>query len=86
MTLSNLIVGTVGNGKDLEFTKRNLALLGCDLADPGYGARRLAIIIAASVLCGELSLLAAQTNPGELMRTHLTMERAKNHAANKEAE
>lgn len=84
VTLSNLIVGTVGNGKDLEFTKRNLELLGCNLAEPGRGARRLAIIIAASVLCGELSLLAAQTNPGELMRTHLTMERAK-HAANKDA-
>lgn len=80
ITLTNLIVGTVGNGKDLEFTKRNLAQLGC-VADaaiqPGDNARRLAIIIAATVLCGELSLLAAQTNPGELMRTHLTMERAK---------
>jgi hydroxymethylglutaryl-CoA reductase (NADPH) len=28
------------------------------------------------VLCGELSLLAAQTNPGELMRTHVRLERA----------
>ncbi|HSX20530.1 MAG TPA: hypothetical protein VLG38_05350, partial [Gammaproteobacteria bacterium] len=47
---------------------------------PGSNARRLAIIIAATVLCGELSLLAAQTNPGELMRTHLIMERANKHA------
>ncbi len=87
VTLTNLIVGTVGNGKNLEFTKRNLAQLGCDadaMIQPGKNARRLAIIIAATVLCGELSLLAAQTNPGELMRTHLTMERAKNHDANKE--
>lgn len=81
VSLTNLIVGTVGNGKDLEFTKRNLALLGCyNEIEPGQGARRLAIIIAATVLCGELSLLAAQTNPGELMRTHFTMERAKKHA------
>ena len=36
----------------------------------------LAIIIASSVLCGELSLLAAQTNQGELMRTHFKLERA----------
>lgn len=81
VSLTNLIVGTVGNGKDLEFTKHNLALLGCtnDL-EPGVGARRLAIITAATVLCGELSLLAAQTNPGELMRTHLTMERSKHNA------
>jgi hydroxymethylglutaryl-CoA reductase (NADPH) len=85
VTLTNLIVGTVGNGKDLEFAKRNLSQLGCDAnIEPGKNSRRLAIIIAAAVLCGELSLLAAQTNPGELMRTHLTMERAKNNAANKE--
>ena len=31
---------------------------------------------AACVLCGELSLLAAQTNPGELMAAHLRLERA----------
>jgi hydroxymethylglutaryl-CoA reductase (NADPH) len=76
VSLTNLIVGTVGNGKDLDFTKHNLAVLGCyKEIEPGHGARRLAIIIAATVLCGELSLLAAQTNPGELMRTHVTMER-----------
>ncbi len=89
VSLTNLIVGTVGNGKDLAFTKKNLAQLGCTIptasgAAPGHSARRLAVIIAATVLCGELSLLAAQTNPGELMRTHLTMERAKSHDANKE--
>jgi len=80
VTLTNLIVGTVGNGKDLDFTKHNLAVLGCySEIEPGHGARRLAIIIAATVLCGELSLLAAQTNPGELMRTHVKMERTKQH-------
>lgn len=85
VSLTNLIVGTVGNGKDLDFTKHNLALLGCyNEIEPGHGARRLAIIIAATVLCGELSLLAAQTNPGELMRTHLKMERTKKHATDKE--
>jgi hydroxymethylglutaryl-CoA reductase (NADPH) len=26
-------------------------------------------------LCGELSLLAAQTNPGELMKSHMKLER-----------
>ncbi|MDN6813810.1 MAG: hydroxymethylglutaryl-CoA reductase, partial [Corynebacterium variabile] len=36
---------------------------------------RLAALIAAAVILGELSLLAAQTNPGELMSTHLSMER-----------
>ncbi|MFT5707161.1 MAG: hydroxymethylglutaryl-CoA reductase (NADPH), partial [Oceanospirillaceae bacterium] len=28
-----------------------------------------------TVLCGELSLLAAQTNPGELMQAHINLER-----------
>jgi hydroxymethylglutaryl-CoA reductase (NADPH) len=75
-TLPNLIVGTVGNGKGLEFVRQHLALLGCDVPrPPGENARRLAAIAAATVLCGELSLLAAQTNPGELMQAHLRLER-----------
>jgi hydroxymethylglutaryl-CoA reductase (NADPH) len=75
--LPNLILGTAGNGKNLPDVAQNLAALGC--ADPslppGANARRLASICAAVVLCGELSLLAAQTNPGELMSAHLSMER-----------
>ncbi len=87
VTLPNIIVGTVGNGKDLEFTKANLQLLGClDPAEPGVNARRLALITAATVLCGELSLLAAQTNPGELMRTHTIMERHKTQHAHAESQ
>lgn len=75
-TLPNLIVGTVGNGKGLPFVEENLKELGCmEEREPGANARRLAIICAAAVLCGELSLLAAQTNPGELMAAHLKMER-----------
>lgn len=76
VTLPNLIVGTIGNGKDLSFVKENLAQLGClEARIPGMNSRRLAIIAACTVLCGELSLLAAQTNPGELMLSHLAMER-----------
>ena len=75
-TLPNLIVGSVGNGKGLEFVEENLTKLGCkDSRQPGENARRLAAICAATVLCGELSLLAAQTNPGELMEAHLKLER-----------
>ena len=75
-TLPHLIVGTIGNGKDLPFVRDNLDKLGC-LAErePGANARRLAVICAGAVWCGELSLLAAQTNPGELMRAHVAMER-----------
>jgi hydroxymethylglutaryl-CoA reductase (NADPH) len=78
VTLPNLIIGTVGNGKHLPFVSKNLQLLNCiEKRETGYNARRLAIIAAATVLCGELSLLAAQTNPGELMRSHLKLERTK---------
>lgn len=75
-TLPNIIVGSVGNGKGLGFVEENLVKLGCkDSREPGENARRLAAICAATVLCGELSLLAAQTNPGELMEAHLKLER-----------
>ncbi|AAO90154.1 hydroxymethylglutaryl-CoA reductase (NADPH) [Coxiella burnetii] len=77
VTLPNIIVGTVGNGKHYDFVKKHLQLLGClDNQNPGQSARRLAIIVAATVWCGELSLLAAQTNPGELMRAHEKFERS----------
>ncbi|MCL6270805.1 hydroxymethylglutaryl-CoA reductase [Sansalvadorimonas sp. 2012CJ34-2] len=76
VNLPNLIVGSVGNGKGLDFVEENLKLLGCrEEREPGENARRLAVICAASVLCGELSLLAAQTNPGELMAAHVKFER-----------
>lgn len=76
VTIPNLIVGTVGNGKGLPFVEEVLSRIGCkeDRA-PGANARRLALICAASVLCGELSLLAALTNPGELMNAHRKLER-----------
>ena len=77
-TLPNIIVGTVGNGKDLPFVRENLEKLGClENRAPGDNAKRLAGIAAAVVLCGELSLLAAQTNQGELMRSHVALERVK---------
>ncbi|CAL7963276.1 hydroxymethylglutaryl-CoA reductase (NADPH) [Gammaproteobacteria bacterium] len=76
VTLPNIIVGTVGSSKDFDFIKQNLELLGCLSASSG-SAERLAVIVAATVLCGELSLLAAQTNLGELMRCHVAIERTR---------
>lgn len=77
-TLPNIIVGTVGNGKDLPFVQENMRLLGCaEEREPGRNARRLAVICAATVLCGEISLLAALANPGELMSAHMRLERNK---------
>ncbi len=76
VTLPNLIVGTVGNGKGLDFVRDNMKRMGLDEErEPGENARRLACLCAATVLCGELSLLAAQTNPGELMEAHRRLER-----------
>ncbi len=76
VTLPSIIVGTVGHGKELAFVERNLEQLGClSAAEPGVNSRRLAMIIAATVLCGELSLMAALTQQGELMRAHKVFER-----------
>jgi len=76
VTLPSVIIGTVGNSKNLPSIKDNLQLMGClEMRPAGENARRLAVIAAATVLCGELSLLAALTNQGELMRGHLKMER-----------
>ncbi|OGT31915.1 MAG: hydroxymethylglutaryl-CoA reductase [Gammaproteobacteria bacterium RIFCSPHIGHO2_12_FULL_35_23] len=75
-TLPNIIVGTIGNGKDLPFVQENLQLLGCLQArETGDNSRRLAVICAAAVMCCELSLIAALTNPSELMRAHVAFER-----------
>jgi hydroxymethylglutaryl-CoA reductase (NADPH) len=79
VNLPNIIVGVIGNGKDIDGVRQNLRLLGCapDQPEPeGFTkSQRLAMIVAASVWCGELSLMAAQTNPGELMSTHVLFER-----------
>ncbi|MGA0332840.1 MAG: hydroxymethylglutaryl-CoA reductase [Kiritimatiellia bacterium] len=76
LTLPNLIVGSVGNGKGLPFVEQNLQRLGCrEQREPGENAARLAVLCAATAWCGELSLMAALTQPGELMRAHEKWER-----------
>ncbi len=79
VNLPNLIVGTVGHGKHHSDISTHLKNLGCEPnpAHPGQSSQRLAEIIAATVLCGELSLMSAQTNRGELMKSHLLFERKK---------
>ena len=77
LTCPNLIMGVIGNGKDFTFVQEYLQLMGCqqEAVDPGANSRRLAVICASAAACCELSLLAALTNEGELMRAHLTIER-----------
>lgn len=75
-TMPNLIIGSVGAGKGNAQVEEHLQKMGCrEEREAGENGRRLAVLCAATVLCGELSLLAAQTNPGELIRTHVKMER-----------
>lgn len=75
--LPSLVLGTIGHGKKETLVQENLRKLGCFRSEflPGESAKRLAAIGSAVVLCGELSLLAALTRPGELMRAHEHFER-----------
>ena len=74
ITLPNIIIGAVGAGKDFPAIKHNLQSLGIDeFGDDS--AQYLAIIAAAIVWCGEISLLAAEVIPGQLVRSHLALER-----------
>lgn len=64
-------VGTVGGGTRLPFQREALAMIGC----VGDGkARKLAEIVAATVLAGELSTLAAQA-AGQLGSAHAALGR-----------
>ena len=80
VNLPNIICGCVGNGKDLDFVKENLKLIGC--LDENYkvidgASERMAKIICAVVFCGELSLMSALTNQDELVKSHIKIERKK---------
>jgi hydroxymethylglutaryl-CoA reductase (NADPH) len=66
----------VGSGKREPYVVDAMTRMGCmEAREPGANARRLAALCGAAVWCGELSLLAAQTNRGELMRAHVSLER-----------
>ncbi len=66
VTLPSLTVGTVGGGTGLPTARECLAMIGC--VGPGH-APKLAEIVAATVLAGELSFGAAIA-AGELVRAH----------------
>ncbi len=72
VTLPNVIVGSVGHGKDALDSAQNLEKLQ---GEGPQGAHRLAHLAAGLVLCGELSLMAALTNPNELVKSHQAIER-----------
>ncbi|XP_071626980.1 3-hydroxy-3-methylglutaryl-coenzyme A reductase isoform X2 [Temnothorax longispinosus] len=73
-TMPSLEVGTVGGGTVLPAQSACLAMLGIKGAhstEPGLNAKKLAQIVCATVLAGELSLMAALTS-GDLVKSHLT--------------
>ena len=72
VNLPNIIVGTVGNGKNEGEIAQRFQRMGCQ---GERGARRYAHMVAGTVLAGELSLMAALTNPHELVDAHLRIER-----------
>ncbi|HLC45890.1 MAG TPA: 3-hydroxy-3-methylglutaryl-CoA reductase, partial [archaeon] len=74
--LPALEVGTVGGGTGLPTQKECLELLGCAGSGkpPGANSKKLAEIIAATALAGELSTLAAQS-AGHLAPAHKRLGR-----------
>ncbi len=78
VTLPSLEIGTVGGGTWLPTQREALSILGVAGGGnpPGVNAKKFAEIIAASVLAGELSLLAALSSK-ELAKAHERLGRGK---------
>lgn len=77
VTMPSVEVGTVGGGTTLPAQAACLELLGVRGAateNPGENAANLARVVAASVLAGELSLMAALTS-NDLLSSHLELNR-----------
>jgi len=76
--MPSIEVGTLGGGTILEPQGAMLDLLGVKGShptNPGDNARRLARIVAAAVLAGELSLNAALA-AGHLVQSHMAHNRS----------
>ncbi|GKY90582.1 hypothetical protein MPSEU_000031900 [Mayamaea pseudoterrestris] len=75
-TMPSLEVGTVGGGTGLEAQAACLQAMGCKGAGvvPGDNAKKLASIVAAATMAGELSLLAALA-ANTLVQAHMQHNR-----------
>jgi hydroxymethylglutaryl-CoA reductase (NADPH) len=78
VTLPSLEVGTVGGGTRLRTQREALAIMGVAGGGdpPGVNALKFAEIVAATILAGELNLLAALAS-GHLARAHEKLGRGK---------
>jgi len=76
VTMPSVACGTVGGGTSLAAQRACLNVLGLAGSSdvPGANARQLSRVIAATVLCGELSLLAALSS-NHLISAHLALNR-----------
>ncbi len=80
MTISmpSIEVGTIGGGTVLAPQASVLEMLGLHgthPTSPGHNARRLARVIAAAVMAGELSLMSALA-AGHLIKAHMAHNRS----------
>uniref|UniRef100_A0A672MHK5 3-hydroxy-3-methylglutaryl coenzyme A reductase n=1 Tax=Sinocyclocheilus grahami TaxID=75366 RepID=A0A672MHK5_SINGR len=78
-TMPSIELGTVGGGTNLppqQACLKMLGVLGASQECPGENARQLAMVVCASVLAGELSLMSALT-AGHLVKSHMTHNRSK---------
>lgn len=76
--MPSIEVGTIGGGTILEAQSSMLEMLGVRGAhptEPGENSRRLARIMGAAVLAGELSLCGALA-AGHLVRAHMAHNRS----------
>ncbi|MGZ4902253.1 MAG: hydroxymethylglutaryl-CoA reductase (NADPH) [Halobacteriota archaeon] len=76
VTMSSLPVGTVGGGTGVKTQRECLSMLGVagGGSPPGTNAKKLAEIVCAAVLAGELSLIAALATR-DLAKAHTTLGR-----------
>jgi hydroxymethylglutaryl-CoA reductase (NADPH) len=81
-TMPSIEVGTVGGGTSLEAQSACLEAIGCKGGGetPGENARKLATVVAAATMAGELSLLAALA-ANTLVQAHMTHNRKPTAAA-----
>ncbi|GAB2282916.1 3-hydroxy-3-methylglutaryl-coenzyme A (HMG-CoA) reductase isozyme [Dionaea muscipula] len=78
VTMPSIEVGTIGGGTQLASQSACLNLLGVKGANkesPGTNARKLASVVAGSVLAGELSLMSAIA-AGQLVQSHMKYNRS----------
>jgi hydroxymethylglutaryl-CoA reductase (NADPH) len=74
--LPDLMAGTVGGGTELATQKEALQLLGVYGGNDGKNKKKFVEIIGASVLAGEISLLASLSE-GTLAKAHRKLARGK---------